>query len=42
MSILYFLYQAKVLGLAEAIKKIMALLPFLKDVWARIRGMFGK
>ena len=39
---LYFLYQARVLGVAEAIKKIMAIFPFLKGLWSTIKGMFGK
>ena len=40
--ILYFLYQARVLGVTEAIKKIMAIFPFLKGLWSTIKGMFGK
>ena len=42
ISILYFLYKARVLGVAEAIKKIMAIFPFLKGLWSTIKGMFGK
>ena len=42
IAILYFLYQARVLGVAEAIKKIMAIFPFPKGLWSTIIGMFGK
>ena len=42
IAILYFLYQARVLGVTEAIKKIMAIFPFPKGLWSTIKGMFGK
>ena len=42
IAILYFLYQARVIGVAEAIKKIMAIFPFLKGLWSTTKGMFGK
>ena len=42
IAILYFLYQARVLGVTEAIKKIMAIFPFPNGLWSTIKGMFGK
>ena len=42
IAIFYFLYQARMLGVAEAIKKIMSIFPFLKGIWSTIKGMFGK